>query len=126
MRIASALLVLFVTGSAHAEERVLTGDEIRALLPAIVVRGEASEQEFSPSGETIFTDHGKKSTGRWTVEGGRYCSTWPPNAAKACYAVSFEEGPPDGGPAAIIWIDEGGGRTVNIVEYKGAAEGKTR
>jgi hypothetical protein len=103
---------------AHGEERALTGAQIRELLPRITVKGEATTQDFAASGETIFTDHGKKTSGRWSVEGDQYCSTWPPNAAKSCYGVSIEEGPPDGGPATIIWINAAGERAVNIIEDK--------
>ena len=86
---ASSFLVLLAgIASANAEERILSGEEIRTLLPTVTVRGEASEQQFSASGETALTDHGKKSTGRWTVEGDRYCSTWPPNEARGRRAVS--------------------------------------
>ncbi len=103
---------------AQAEERALNGAQIRELLPRITVKGEATTQQFSASGETTYTDHGKKSAGRWSVEGDQYCSTWPPNDAKSCYGVSIEEGPPDGGPATIIWINAAGERAVNIIEDK--------
>jgi hypothetical protein len=103
---------------AHGEERALTGAQIRELLPRITVMGEATTQHFSASGETTYTDHGRKSYGRWSVEGDLYCSTWPPNEAKSCHAVNIEEGPPDGGPATIIWINAAGERAVNMIEDK--------
>jgi hypothetical protein len=112
------LAVVLAPLAVHAEERVLTGPQIRELLPRITVKGEATTQHFSASGETTYTDHGKTSSGRWSVEGDQYCSTWPPNDAKSCYGVSIEEGPPDGGPATIIWINAAGERAVNIIEDK--------
>jgi hypothetical protein len=104
--------------AANAEERALTGPQIKELLPRITVKGEATVQHFSPTGETTYTDHGRESRGRWSVEGDLYCSTWPPNEAKSCYGVNIEEGPPDGGPATIIWVNAAGERAVNIIEDK--------
>jgi hypothetical protein len=120
MRAPSLMLLVSALAStaAHGTERILTGAQIKELLPRIIVRGEATTQLFSAAGETVFTDHGKESIGRWSVEGDQYCSTWPPNGAKACHGVSIDEGPPDGGPAAIIWINAAGERAVNIIEDK--------
>jgi hypothetical protein len=123
MRAASLALFMLVPGlPAAAEERSLDGTEILALLPTIIVRGNGTSQSFAASGETTFADHGRDSHGRWSVEGDRYCSVWPPNETKACYAVSVEDGPPDGGPATIIWTDAAGERVINIIAPKEAQE----
>ncbi len=106
-------IVLFAlsVGSAFAQERELSGPEIKALLPTIIVKGEGTSQRFSAVGGTTYTDHGRDSTGSWTVEGDKYCSIWPPNQTKACYGVVVEDAPPDGGIAVLIWVDEAGART---------------
>ena len=123
MRVPSAaILSLLAAFPAWPEERMLEGDEIRALLPTIMARGNGSEQLFSATGETTFSDQGRDSVGRWTVEGDRYCSFWPPNQSKACYAIGFEEAPPDGGAATIIWIDAAGERTINVIADKEAPQ----
>jgi hypothetical protein len=72
--------------------------------------------------KTTYADHGRDSHGRWSVEGDRYCSVWPPNESKACYAVSVEEGPPDGGPSTIIWEDPSGERVINIIAAREAQQ----
>jgi hypothetical protein len=121
MRIPSAAILSFIAAfPAWPEERMLKGDEIRALLPTIIARGNGSEQHFSIAGETTYSDQGRDSFGRWTVEGDRYCSVWPPNETKACYGVSVEEGPPDGGPATIIWTDAAGDRVIEVIAHKEA------
>jgi hypothetical protein len=121
MRAASLALLLIVSASpAAAEERSLGGAEIRALLPTIIVRGNGTAQTFSASGETTYSEHGRDSHGRWSVEGDLYCSVWPPNETKACYGIAVEEGPPDGGPATIIWSDPSGERIINIIAAKEA------
>lgn len=117
-----AILLLASSHPAEAEERKLVGLEIRALLPTIIVRGNGTSQSFSASGETTYSDHGRDSRGRWSVEGDLYCSVWPPNESKACYAVSVEEGPPDGGPSTIIWEDPSGERVINIIAAKEAQQ----
>jgi hypothetical protein len=121
MRAASLALLLIVSVSpAAAEERNLAGAQIRALLPTIIVRGNGTSQTFSASGETTYADDGRDSHGRWSVEGDLYCSVWPPNETKACYGIAVEEGPPDGGPATIIWSDPSGERIINIIAAKEA------
>ena len=72
------LATLLVPFAANAEERALSGAQIKEFLPRIIVKGEATTQRFSASGETTYTDHGRESHGRWSVEGDLYCSTWPP------------------------------------------------
>jgi hypothetical protein len=121
MRASSLAFLLVLAGpAAGAEERNLAGAQIRALLPTIIVRGNGTSQSFSASGETTYSDHGRDSHGRWSVEGDLYCSVWPPNESKACYGVSVEEGPPDGGPATIIWSAPSGERIINITAAKEA------
>jgi hypothetical protein len=119
MRAVSIAFLLVVAGPpAGAEERSLAGAQIRALLPTIIVRGNGTVQTFSASGETTYSEHGRDSHGRWSVEGDLYCSLWPPNETKACYSIAVEEGPPDGGPSTIIWSDPSGERIINIIAAK--------
>jgi len=103
----AALALMSLT--AQAEEAALSGAEISALLPAVTVVGTTWRQTFSDAGGTTYTDRGRPSQGRWWVEEDRYCSSWPPSDAVACYGVRR-----DG--AALIWIDSSGARTESRIE----------
>ena len=100
-------------GSAWAELRNLTGEEIAALLPAIVASGKKTRQTFSVAGATTYTDRGRDTYGSWRVQGDKYCSQWPPADGWACYGVAY-----DAETATLVWIDGGGDRTINTVRPK--------
>ncbi len=104
-------VLLLLASPALAGEAALSGGEIRGLLPTIVAVGETSRQTFSDTGSTEYVDRGTPSTGRWWVEGDRYCSSWPPTDATACYDV-LRDG------ARLIWVASDGGRIENSIEAK--------
>ena len=115
MRCLSATVVLLAGAAAASEARPLTGEEIRALLPTITAVTQTTRQTFAENGDTLFTDPGRTTKGRWRVQRDFYCSTWPPSDAWRCYGVELLTG--DGRtPDRIIWIDvELGDRTINDI-----------
>ena len=49
---------------------------------------DGTAQSFAANGETVFTaTDGAQSIGHWRMEGGRYCSVWPPSDHWAWYDV---------------------------------------
>jgi hypothetical protein len=85
----SALLCLCLAAPALAEDwRVLDDAGIAAALSARVLRYEdGSKQNFFAGGRTLYEAGAGESWWKWWVEGGRYCSTWPPSDVVACYGV---------------------------------------
>ena len=77
--------VLLSSNAAHS--KLLTSDEIAALLPTIVAIGEQTRQIFSAAGPTTYTDRGRDTFGNWRVQDDQYCSQWPPSDLWACYAL---------------------------------------
>ncbi len=59
-----------------------------ALTGKVLAYADGTSQSFRTDGETVFfaTD-GKQSIGHWRVQGGQYCSVWPPSDHWACYEV---------------------------------------
>ena len=58
-RFCAAFLVLGVVSSpTWAAPKILTGEEIAALLPKIVTSGEQTRQTFSAAGATTYNDRG--------------------------------------------------------------------
>ena len=100
--------VLINLKSAHS--KLLTSEEIAALLPTIVAIGEKTRQIFSAAGPTTYTDRGRDTFGNWRVQSDEYCSQWPPAGGWSCYAVDYDEA-----AKTLIWIDGGGQRTINTV-----------
>lgn len=105
------------SAGAIAEERALTGPEIRALIEGNTVIGESVSgsytQYFDPTGLTTYADEGAEPTeGRWRVEGDQYCSTWPPGEAWICYDVTADLA---ASPPTITWIGESGTQYPGVV-----------
>ena len=90
-----ALTFLF-TLSALAEERKLTGAEIRAALSDKIVEGiddsgRRYTQVFQKAGLTIYNVMpSSSSNGLWDVRGDQFCSQWPPSKNWSCYDVTGE------------------------------------
>ncbi|WP_136659312.1 hypothetical protein [Nitratireductor sp. XY-223] len=115
MRVAAILFTIFLSATAFAEERRLSGDEIANLLPAITASIGTVHQTFESNGDTVFTQGSRVSSGRWRVRDNLYCSTWPPSDAWRCYEVRFEKSVGDA-PDRIIWVDtENREETVNFI-----------
>lgn len=79
--------VLAFAGNTAAAEQKLTDAEITQLLKDRSLYGDGVEQIFQAAGTTFYLQNGNSSSGSWKVEGGRYCSAWPPNPSWACYDV---------------------------------------
>lgn len=87
--------LLLSTLPLNAEERVLTGPEIKQILSGKNVEGKTpgSEnpwaQSFLANGTTKFQWLGLDSveTGTWFVQKDQYCSTWPPSRHADCYSI---------------------------------------
>ena len=88
----SALLVVCLVSPALAEDwQVLDDAGISAALTARVLRYEdGSTQNFFDGGRTLYQAGAGESWGKWWVEGGRYCSAWPPSDGTACYRVEVQ------------------------------------
>jgi len=103
-----ATAFLIASTPAHADEVRLDDDQIIAALSdqtAIYTDGEVY-QYFDPNGQTPYWDRGRLTRGSWTVNGGRYCSTWPPSTGVSCYEVFSNDAD------EIIWIGARGDRYV--------------
>ncbi|SLN41488.1 hypothetical protein PSA7680_02069 [Pseudoruegeria aquimaris] len=84
--ILAAVLALAPATGFAAEWKTLGENEILAVLAGASVEYIAARQEFLSSGDTIW-DTGEKQLGHWTVNGGKYCSQWPPSSEITCYTV---------------------------------------
>lgn len=84
----------------------LDRDGITTALSARVVQYEdGATQNFYTDGRTLYEVGDGASWGTWWVEAGLYCSTWPPSAAKTCYAVEARD-------LDIRFVSAGGSVTV--------------
>src|SRR5262245_35085292 len=70
-----------------ASAKDLKGAEITAALSGNSITASDEVQYFSPNGETIYKTGGKRTTGKWFVEGDTYCSDM--SGAKKCYPVTM-------------------------------------
>jgi hypothetical protein len=88
----SILLALVLATPAHAEDwRVLDDAGITAALSARVLQYvDGAAQNFFSDGRTLYVVETGESWGKWWVEGGKYCSTWPPSETPACYSVEAQ------------------------------------
>ena len=108
MRVLLIFLFVGFMGFAVAEERLLTGDEVREWLSDTSVTADGWSQTFSANGDTFHIQSGRPpSPGRWRVQGSQYCSLWPPSGDWACYDVYGDE-TSDG--RIIIWESSSGYR----------------
>jgi hypothetical protein len=88
----SMVLALCLVSPARAEDwRVLDDAGVTAALSARVLEYEdGSTQNFFQDGRTLYQAGAGESWGKWWVEAGQYCSTWPPSDAVACYRVEAQ------------------------------------
>ena len=100
------LCALVLTGSAAlAGDAKLDAGSVTVLLTGrTLTYDDGSRQVFKADGDTVY-DNGRPSTGRWTVQGDRYCSVWPPSDHWACYDVTQ-------GDAGIGFVAEDGSVTL--------------
>ncbi len=87
-----------LSNMAAAEERKLTGDEIKAAIADKKVAGTTENgagwtQSFKANGDTLYQLTGTEAqNGGWEVRGDQFCSQWPPDPAWVCYDVTGENG----------------------------------
>lgn len=88
MRRSGVLVLALLPGIAMAGDwEPLEGDALRAALTARTLAYQGGEmQGFFADGRTLY-ETPEASWGRWRVEGGQYCSQWPPSDLWACYGV---------------------------------------
>lgn len=85
-----------LSNTALAEERKLTGDEIKTALSDKKVAGTTDNgagwtQTFKANGDTLYQLTGTEAqNGSWEIQGERFCSQWPPDATWVCYDVTGE------------------------------------
>jgi hypothetical protein len=88
------MLALFAALPAFADERKLTGAEIRAALSDKIVEGTDDAgrpytQIFQKGGLTVYTiKPSSSSNGKWDVRGDQFCSQWPPSENWSCYDMT--------------------------------------
>ena len=101
------LVWVALAGSAQAEEwRALTGAEIAgALVSRVIVYQGGQRQGFMADGFTTYESRDTVNMGEWRVEGGKYCSIWPPSDLWACYGVEVKG-------IDVRFVGEGGEVTV--------------
>ena len=80
---------MLLASPASAEDwRQLDDAGITAALSARVLQyQDGASQNFFTDGRTLYTVTTGASWGKWWVEAGKYCSTWPPSETPSCYIV---------------------------------------
>jgi hypothetical protein len=112
-----AVLALMSVPAAQAEERPLTGDEIRDMLTDKEIigtsgSGRETRQSFSRTGRTGYND-GHLSWGYWDVRDDQYCSQWPPQQNWVCYDMAVWQ---DGDKQWVAWVGESGTRYEGYIK----------
>ncbi len=88
VRPALGLAVLLPAESLAGETwQPLDGAGIVAALTDRTLQYDQAWQTFKPTGRTLY-NAGQDSWGYWRVEGGRYCSQWPPSDLWTCYDMA--------------------------------------
>lgn len=107
LRVGAVVLALStMAGVAHADWVQLDdGAIVAALTDRDVVYDDTATQHFYASGRTRYTA-ADPSWGYWRVEGGQYCSQWPPGTGWDCYDVFADE------TGAVRWDDANGTSTI--------------
>ncbi len=93
-RLTTIAALVVVLGALMAEEWIALDDEgIKSALSGRSVEYTRSSQSFLASGETTDVD-GRPSLGYWRVDGGKYCSQWPPRQTWNFYSLDVSEDRP--------------------------------
>jgi hypothetical protein len=87
---------LLLASPANAEDKKLSGAEIRTALADKIVEGTDDggnrfTQVFQKGGVTLYTvNETSSSSGLWDVRQDQYCSQWPPSQSWTCYDVTSD------------------------------------
>lgn len=82
------MAVILATPARAEDWRLLDDAGITAALAARVLQyPDGAMQNFFTDGRTLYEVKTGTSWGKWWVEWGRYCSTWPPSETPSCYKV---------------------------------------
>ena len=104
--------VLILVHPARAEDRKLTGSEIRVALTGRSITGKADgiawTQSFAADGGTRHAMGDGSSIGQWDIRGDQYCPLWPPGQQWRCYDVRAEG-------KAVIFVSPDGERSVGML-----------
>lgn len=77
---------------------------MQLILSDKILFAKEAEEIFQKSGVAFYSAGGGQSQGFWKIEGGQFCSQWPPNQTWACYDMTQ-----DGNK--ITFISKDGNRT---------------
>lgn len=69
-------------------EAVAVDDIAPALIAGLLRYDDGAMQVFRADGSTTYTEHGHETRGDWSLDGGRFCSFWPPSY-RACYDLRW-------------------------------------
>jgi hypothetical protein len=85
-------------------ELVAAEDIASAVVAGLLRYGDGATQVFRPDGSTTYTENGHETRGEWSLEGGRFCSFWPPSY-RACYDLRWIV---ENGDVIGLRFDDGG------------------
>lgn len=88
-----ALILALLPAFVAAEDWIsVPGDDLRATLEGRkLIYSSGAWQDFRATGRTLY-NAGRDSWGYWRVQGGQYCSMWPPSDLWACYEIETASG----------------------------------
>lgn len=106
MLMRTVMLCALASPAMADEWKPLDQGSIALALSARVVQYEdGATQNFYSDGRTLYQVGTGTSWGKWWVEGGQYCSTWPPSEVKSCFSVEARD-------LHVRFIGAGGDLTV--------------
>jgi MOSC domain-containing protein YiiM len=82
------------TTVALEDSRPADGDHVSPeQMPAALTAGrfqfdDSAWQQFTPDGQTTYSEHGRTTQGTWYVDGQSFCSFWPPSYT-GCYDLTW-------------------------------------
>ena len=92
MRMLTALLCALASPTMAEDWKPLDQGSIALALSARVLQYEdGATQNFHSDGRTLYQVGTGTSRGKWWIEGGQYCSTWPPSEVKSCFSVEASD-----------------------------------
>ena len=109
----TALLAGMLAGSAHADGKKLSGDEIQALLAGNTVTASDYVEFYDAGGTLRGAEKGGKYDGSWRVDGDKVCIAVPAYKYNECLTIRKE---------GDIYAFVGKKKTVKVQVAAGNAE----